>query len=330
MKSSSFQAYRVRELPGGGFQGRVEKMDVADLPPGDVLIRVHFSSLNYKDALSATGNRGVTRNYPHTPGIDAAGIVVESQNSNFQRGDAVIVTSFDLGMDTDGGFGQYVRVPGEWVLPLPNGLTLEESMVLGTAGFTAAMCVEKIIPAVSPNQGPVLVTGATGGVGSLACAILVKLGYAVTAVSGKADPGFLNGLGVSDIVGREAFLSDNGPPVLKGRWAAVVDTVGGDILATAIKSTRAWGVITCCGLVASPEFSLTVFPFILRGLSLFGMDSQHYPMAPRRRLWRKLAGQWKPNNLASMGSRIPLGEVDGAVADILAGKLKGRTLVDLR
>jgi acrylyl-CoA reductase (NADPH) len=329
MTDQTFDAFIVEQTGDKRYSGAVRQTRVSALPEGDVLIRVQHSSLNYKDALSATGNKGVTRNYPHTPGIDAAGTVADSRSSDFSPGDPVIVTSYDLGMNTAGGFGQYVRVPANWVVPLPDGLTLEESMILGTAGFTAAMSVEKLID-IPMDAGPVLVTGATGGVGSLAVAILARLGYTVTAVSGKQETGFLNDLGASEIISREAFVEDTQPPILPARWAAVVDTVGGDILAAAVKSTQAWGKVTCCGLVASPDLPLTVFPFILRGVSLHGIDSQHYPIAPRRALWQKLAHDWKPQDLAEMAARITLDQLPPAIDDMLKGRLKGRTVVNLR
>ncbi|HKK00161.1 MAG TPA: YhdH/YhfP family quinone oxidoreductase [Desulfotignum sp.] len=328
MKDQAFDAFVVEETADRQYRGSVKNVRIQDLPQGEVLIRVRYSSLNYKDALSASGNKGVTRNYPHTPGIDAAGIVAESSTPDIAAGDPVIVTSYDLGMNTAGGFGQYIRVPADWVVPLPDGLTLEESMILGTAGFTAAMSVEKIAD-IPPHTGPVLVTGATGGVGSLAVAILAKRGYTVAAVSGKPETDFLSQLGASEIIPRQTFVEDNKAPILKARWAGVIDTVGGDILATAIKSTRAWGKVTCCGLVASPELPITVFPFILRGVSLYGIDSQHYPKEPRQALWKKLAHEWKPDNLEKMASRIFLDQLNPAIENMLKGRLKGRTVVDL-
>jgi acrylyl-CoA reductase (NADPH) len=328
MPDKAFDAFIVEETDDRQYRGSVRQTRIRDLPEGDVLIRVCYSSLNYKDALSATGNKGVTRNYPHTPGIDAAGIVEESLAPGFVPKEPVIVTSYDLGMDTAGGFGQYIRVPADWVVPLPDGLTLEESMILGTAGFTAAMSVEKLTD-IPTDAGPVLVTGATGGVGSMAVAILTKLGYAVTAVSGKPETEFLKRLGASEIIPRQTFLEKAAAPVLKARWAAVVDTVGGDILATAIKSTRAWGRVTCCGLVASPDLTLTVFPFILRGVSLHGIDSQHYPSAPRRALWKKLACEWKPDHLKEMATHIGLAQLNPAIENMLNGRLKGRIVVDI-
>ncbi len=329
MENEKYFAFRVEENADRTFSHSIQHMDVGDLPPGEVLVRVQYSSLNYKDALSATGNRGVTRNYPHTPGIDAAGIVEQSQVTEFKKGDPVIVTSYDLGMNTPGGFGQYIRVPAGWVVPLPRELSLEQSMILGTAGFTAAMSVQRLISEVAPGQGPVLVTGATGGVGSLAAAILVRLGYQVAGVSGKPDTGFLQGLGVTEIISRDTFLEKTHPPILKALWAGAIDTVGGDILATAIKSIQEGGAVTCCGNVASPDLPITVFPFILRGVSLFGIDSQHCPMALRQTLWHHLSTDWKPDMLESMSTRIPLEALGPYIDQILAGRLKGRTLVDL-
>ncbi len=329
MENKAFQALVVEETESDNFTRSVQERNIDDLPEGDVLIRVGFSSLNYKDALSATGNRGVTRKFPHTPGIDAAGVVEASTSDEFQPGDKVIVTSYDLGMNTPGGFGQYIRVPADWVVPLPDTLTPEESMVLGTAGFTAAMSVERLVPGLDVNQGPVLVTGATGGVGSLACAILAKLGYTVSAVSGKPDDGFLSSLGVTEVISRQDFLENTDPPLLKTRWAGVVDTVGGDILATAIKGTQESGIITCCGLVASPNLPITVFPFILRGVSLMGIDSQHCPMPLRRDLWDCLANDWKPDLPDNMTEKVGLDGLESRIQQILQGQVKGRTLVDL-
>jgi acrylyl-CoA reductase (NADPH) len=328
MTDQAFDAFVVEQIGEGRYEGHIRQLSTPDLPKGDVLIRVRYSSLNYKDALSATGNKGVTRNYPHTPGIDAAGTVADSRNPEISPGDPVIVTSYDLGMNTAGGFGQYIRVPADWVVPLPDGLTLEESMILGTAGFTAAMSIEKLAD-IPPDAGPVLVTGATGGVGSMAVAILAKLGYAVTAVSGKPETDFLRQLGASDIIDRRSFVENNKAPILKAQWAGVIDTVGGDILATAIKSTRPRGKVTCCGLVASPDLPLTVFPFILRGVSLHGIDSQHYPREPRLALWKKLAHDWKPDNLKKMAAHISLDQLPPAIDNMLKGGLKGRTVVDL-
>ena len=329
MDNVSYKALIVEEPEKNKFTRQIKDAQTKDLPRGDVLIRVQYSSLNYKDALSATGNRGVTRKYPHTPGIDAAGIVEESSVDEIRKGEPVIVTSYDLGMNTSGGFGQYIRVPKEWVVKLPDGLNLKQSMIFGTAGFTAGMSVFKLTQTILPDHGSILVTGATGGVGSLAAGILSHLGYTVTAVSGKTDHSLLNSLGVHTILPRNEFLENTAPPILKPRWAGVIDTVGGDILATAIKSAHLDGVVTCCGNVASPDLPINVFPFILRGVSLLGIDSQHCPMAFRSAVWEKLATDWKFDYLENMVDEISLEGLNDKIDLMLKGKLKGRTIVNL-
>lgn len=329
MDNFSYKALIVEEPEKNKFTRQIRTASVSNLPEGDVLIRVKYSSLNYKDALSATGNRGVTRQYPHTPGIDAAGTVVESRVAEVKEGEEVIVTSYDLGMNTSGGFGQYIRVPADWVVKLPQGLTLKQSMIFGTAGFTAGMSISKLVRTISPAHGDILVTGATGGVGSLAAAILSHMGYSVTAVSGKTDTTFLKTLGVKAVIARNEFLENTKPPILKPRWAGVIDTVGGDILATAIKSTHQDGVVTCCGNVASPDLPINVFPFILRGVSLLGIDSQHCPMDFRSAVWGKLATDWKFDLLESIYDEIILEQLSPKIERILKGRLKGRTLVNL-
>ncbi|MBU1344470.1 MAG: YhdH/YhfP family quinone oxidoreductase [Proteobacteria bacterium] len=329
MNTLSYKALIVEETGKNEFSRQVKQANINDLPDNEVLIRVNYSSLNYKDALSATGNRGVTRQYPHTPGIDAAGIVEESRNSAVKKGEPVIVTSYDLGMNTKGGFGQYIRVPADWVVKLPKGLTLKQSMIFGTAGFTAGMSIFKLIQTIGPESGDILVTGATGGVGSLAAGILSHLGYAVTAVSGKTDTSLLKKLGVKQIIARDDFLANTAPPILKPRWAGVIDTVGGDILATAIKSTHQDGIVTCCGNVASPDLPINVFPFILRGISLLGIDSQHCPMAFRSIVWEKLSSDWKFDLLETIYDEIFIDQLTDKIDSILKGELKGRTLVNL-
>lgn len=330
MKSQTYEAYVVREVGDGRFAGTVEEKDVADLPAGDVLIRVRYSALNYKDALSARGNRGVTRRYPHTPGIDAAGIVEESEAKDFAPGDAVVVSGYDLGMNTPGGFGQYIRVPAGWVMKLTPGLTLKVSMILGTAGYTAGVSIHELARTVKPEHGEILVTGATGGVGVFAVGILAKLGYSVVAVSGKDDADtLLKPLGAKEIIGRESFLTPGNRALLNGRWAGVIDTVGGEILATAIKSTHPRGVVTCCGNAASPELPLTVYPFILRGVTLIGIACQHYPLPIRETILRKLAAEWKLDRLETIHSEIPLSGLDDKIDRMLQGHHMGRTVVNL-
>jgi acrylyl-CoA reductase (NADPH) len=330
MGDRSFKAIVVTETSEKTFTREIKDKAVSELPPGEVLVKVSYSSLNYKDALSATGNKGVTRNFPHTPGIDAAGVVEESSVDDFKPGEQVIVTSYDLGMNTSGGFGEYIRVPAGWVVKRPQNISLEESMVYGTAGFTAGLSVNALTHIIKPDDGEVLVTGASGGVGSLAIAILAKIGYQVVAVTGKTnEKEFLTGIGAKEIMSREDATDTSGRPVLKARWAGVIDTVGGDILATAIKSTNLNGVVTCCGNVASPELPINVFPFILRGVYLIGIDSQNCPMDKRSMIWGKLANEWKLDNLATIAKTVSLDELEENIELILQGKIKGRTVVDL-
>lgn len=325
------KAMVVSETENGEFSRDIVTSDISCLPLGEVLINVKYSSLNYKDALSATGNKGVTRKYPHTPGIDAAGVVVESTNKNFLKGDQVLVTGYDLGMNTSGGFSQYIRVPGEWVVKLPQNLSLRESMIFGTAGFTAALSVSKLVNyGIVPSDGDILVTGATGGVGSLAVAILHKCGYQVVAATGKPQSkDMLLQLGAKDIVLRDELDDQSNKPLLKTRWAGVIDTVGGNILSTALKLTQYGGCVTCCGNVASYELATTVYPFILRGISLLGVDSVQCPMNVRTGIWDKLSGEWKPENLDANVDEVSLIELNDKIDQILAGKLSGRTIINL-
>jgi len=330
MRHETFRALVAEEASPGQFRRQVEECRLADLPSHDVLVRVAHSSLNYKDALSATGHRGVTRHYPHTPGIDAAGTVVASEAADVRVGEEVVVTGFDLGMDTPGGFGQYIRVPAEWIVRRPAGLTLHETMRLGTAGLTAGLAVRELTARIDPGQGPILVTGATGGVGSVTVGLLCKLGYQVVAASGKADAAaHLHRLGDPAVVGREEVLADPQKPLLRPRWAGVVDTVGGDLLASAVKATRPEGLVMVCGNASSSELPLNVFPFILRGVKLAGVDSANCSLARRETVWRLLAGDWKLPALAEICTDIGLDDLDQAIGAILAGRVSGRVVVDL-
>ncbi|ADH86744.1 YhdH/YhfP family quinone oxidoreductase [Desulfurivibrio alkaliphilus] len=330
MKLKKFRALQVSE-EDGSFVRRVVTRDLAQLPDHEVLVRVCFSSLNYKDALSASGNRGVTRRYPHTPGIDAAGVVEESRSSEFKPGDEVVVSCYDLGMNTPGGLAEYIRVPAEWVMPRPSGLSLRQCMMYGTAGFTAAQCVARLVDfPVRPEDGKILVTGATGGVGILALAMLAGLGYRVCAVTGKAEQEeLLTRLGAEQVLGRAEAVDESGRMLLKGRWAGVVDTVGGPILATAVKSCRYDGLVTCCGNAASPDLPLNVYPFILRGVTLAGIDSAQCPMPRRRLLWQRLADLWQIKDLEALVTEIALEEVDEKITTILAGRHLGRVVVKM-
>lgn len=331
MHKKNFKAVLVQETEKNCFSREITYRDINDLPEGDVLINVKYSSLNYKDALSATGNKGVTRHYPHTPGIDGAGIVVESNNEKFNPGDKVIVTGYDLGMNTSGGYGQYIRVPSDWVVNLPNNLSLRESMIYGTAGFTSALSVYKLVSSgVKPEDGDILVTGATGGVGSTAVSILAKIGYNVVAATGKShEREMLMNMGAKEIIDRNELDDKSGRPLVKGRWSGVIDTVGGNILATAIKSTQYGGSVTCCGNVASHELPTSVYPFILRGITLYGIDSVQCPMGLRLEVWNLLSNEWKVDNLGENSEEVSLEELDSKIDMILKGNLKGRTIVNL-
>ncbi|NTV50300.1 MAG: YhdH/YhfP family quinone oxidoreductase [Geobacteraceae bacterium] len=332
MESSTlFKALVVDKPTDKQFARTIRERSISDLPHGDLLVRVHYSSLNYKDALSATGHPGVTRQFPHTPGIDAAGEVVACDNGTYEAGDKVIVTGNDLGMETDGGWGQYIRIPSDWAVRLPAGLSLQEAMAIGTAGLTAALCALKLEQAgVKPADGDILVTGATGGVGSIAVSILNQAGYRVVAATGKAsDEAFLRTLGAAEVITRDEVTTGSERPMLKERWAGVVDVVGGETLAAAIKSTRYGGVVTCCGLVGSIELPLNVYPFILRGVSLIGIDSVNCPAPIRRQAWEKLAGIWKPAHLTEVVTEVPLEGLEEKIRAILQGGIRGRVIVKL-
>ncbi len=330
-QSQQFRALVITETEPKTFSRKIETRNTDDLPAGDVLIRVHYSSLNYKDALSASGNRGVTRKFPHTPGIDAAGIVAQSSVEQFTEGEQVVVIGYDLGMNTDGGFGEYIRVPAGWVVKLPATLTPLEAMTYGTAGFTAAMSVDELVRnGVAPEDGEVLVTGATGGVGSMAVALLAKIGFNVVAATGKVESAtdFLRKLGATSIISREE-ATDTSRPMLRSRWAGVVDCVGGEMLETALASTKSNAVVAISGLVASPKINTTVFPFILRGVRLVGIESADFPIQKRAALWQKLATDWKLDNLATLAREVTLDTLNPEIDTILAGGQTGRVIVNL-
>jgi alcohol dehydrogenase len=329
---TTFRAFLVEKNEDGTFTRSVVDRELDDLPAGELLIDVKFSSLNYKDALSATGNPGVTRSYPHTPGIDAAGTILESTVSNFTAGDEVVVIGFDLGMNTSGGFSERVRVPAAWAVPLPQGLSLEEAMILGTAGFTAALSIHKLERAgMSPEGGPILVSGATGGVGSVAIKLLDQLGYEPHAVTGKEDQHeFLRSIGAREILSREDLEAGGDRPLLKELWGGVVDTVGGGMLFNAIKGLRYGQSAAACGLVNSPNIPATVLPFILRHVNLLGIDSVELPLSKKIEIWDKLAGVWKLTGLTELKkSTLSLNTLSEAIETILNGEMVGRGVVDL-
>lgn len=329
MSQNTFKAMVVTEGENNQFVKEIKDRAFDDLPPGDVLVNVKYSSLNYKDVLSTLGNRGVTKKYPHTPGIDAAGVVAESRSKDFNVGDEVIVTSYDLGMNTSGGFAQYIRVPADWVVKMPKGLSPRESMIFGTAGFTAALSVYRLVDyGATPDKGRILVSGATGGVGSVAVSILAKAGYDVTAINGIIDEkDYLLDIGAKEVISIEEATDSSGKPLLKGLWAGGIDTIGGEMLATMIKSIQQHGGVTCCGNVGFHELPLNVYPFILRGVTLMGIDSQNCPMPLRLKVWDKIAIDWKIERLERIATEVTLDELSARIEFVLQKKHKGRTVI---
>lgn len=325
--NTEFKAWRVTENDGQ-YAGREQTMSTGDLPEGEVLIQVSHSSLNYKDALSASGNKGVTRKFPHTPGIDAAGKVVESSASEIAVGSQVIVTGYDLGMNTDGGFGEYIRVPATWVVPMPGGWDAKTAMIYGTAGLTAGLSVQKLLTmGAKPEQGPVAVSGATGSVGSVAVELLSVLGFQVVAISGKPDrAGSLKELGAMDVVGRDT-LAEEKKPMLKPVFANAIDTVGGTPLAELLKQIKPGGSVTCCGLVAGPQLQTTVLPFILRGVNLLGVDSVEIPLDQKAAIWQKFSGEWACDVTEKTARVTGRDQLDTLLKAFLTGESAGKIVL---
>jgi acrylyl-CoA reductase (NADPH) len=328
--SETFRCFVVDQV-AQEVHGQVEERSLAELPEGEVLIRVSHSSLNYKDAMAATGHRGIVKTFPHVPGIDAAGTVVDSSDPAFHRGDEVITTGRERGVERWGGWSEYLRVPAAWVQPVPEGLTRREAMVLGTAGFTAAQCVAAIVEHdITPERGEIVVTGATGGVGILAIKILARLGYRAVAVSGKeSHREWLMEHGAARVVSRQEFVDASPRPLLSAQWAGGVDTVGGQTLTTVIRGMQHRGCVAACGVVGGAELPLTVYPFILRGVTLAGIDSAWCPDDRRKEIWRRLGDEWKPDDLEGLARDVALADVDTAVQSMLAGGTSGRTVVTL-
>ena len=327
--SESFRAFVARNEDGSGEQG-VETLTEADLPPGDVTVRVEWSSVNYKDGLAASPNGKVARISPLVPGIDLAGTVVASESPEFQAGDRVLANGYDLGVSHHGGFGELARLPADWVVPLPKGLEARQAMTLGTAGYTAALSVVEIERrGLEPGAGPVLVLGASGGVGSTAVGILAARGHEVWASTGKGDEtDFLRELGAHEILSREETSAESSRPLESERWAGCVDPVGGASLAYALRTMRDRGTVAASGVTGGPKLETTVFPFILRSVALVGIESSRTPIGERREVWRRLADDLRPNGLDRIARReVGLEELSGALADILAGKSRGRTVV---
>ena len=323
----TFNAFVVDEIEDQ-FKSSIKTLPIPELQDGYVLIDVLYSSLNYKDALSASGNKGVTKSYPFTPGIDAVGKIRLSKDNNFKEGDEVIVTGYDLGMNTNGGFGEIIHVPSAWVVPLPDNLSMEEAISFGTAGITAAASVDAVISRTDEFESPVVVSGATGGVGSIAVGLLSKLSIDVTAITGKEESSqFLKELGAKNIILRDDFCSEKIRPLDKTKFSGGVDTVGGEILSRIISQVDRHGVITCCGNVNSIKLETTVFPFILRGITLQGIDSAESPITYKKYLWDKIASDWQIGYSKSSIKIIKLYELAPEIDKILKGNQQGRVVV---
>lgn len=324
----TFRALRLHES-AGAVSAKLESIGIDDLSAGEVVVRVAYSGINYKDALAATGAGKIARRFPLVGGIDLSGTVVEDASGTFKPGDPVIATSYEIGVAHDGGYAEYARLPAGWVVPLPKGLSLQEAMALGTAGYTAALGVVRMERnGLAPDRGPVIVTGATGGVGSIAIDILAGLGYEVTALTGKADAEpYLRSLGASAIQLRASLDLTRVRALEKGLWAGAVDNLGGDVLSWLCSTMKQWGTIASIGLAASMELKTTVAPFILRGACLLGIDSAQTPMAIRREVWQRLATDMKPRHLAGMVRELTLDELPGAFTAFIEGRVTGRTVV---
>jgi putative YhdH/YhfP family quinone oxidoreductase len=323
------KAYVVNKIEDKKFESGIQDIEIPSIEENEVLIKVTYSSLNFKDALSSVGNPGVTRVFPHVTGIDVAGVIEESNSSKFNKGDKVLVTGYDMGMNTNGGHAEFVKVPDSWVVNMPENITDKEIMTYGTAGLTAALSVNELLNN-GITSGEVLVTGATGGVGSIAVSILSKLGFNVTAISGKEDKiPFLKELGAKEVILRKDFDVENKRPMGSEKYNGVIDTVGGNILAEALKVIKYDGVATCCGLTSSFELNTNVFPFILRGVRLIGIDSVEAKLEKKIAAWEKISSDFKIDNLDNLTNEITLDEIKEAYEALLAGKAVGRYLVKI-
>ncbi len=325
-----FKAILIDKREGAAQTAAVSNLELDQLPEGDVLVQVDYSTINYKDALAITGASPVVRKFPMVPGIDLAGTVLESQHGNWKKGDRVVLNGWGVGEGHWGGLSQFARLNGDWLIKLPQQFSSREAMIIGTAGYTASLCVDALVAhGVQPGAGEILVTGASGGVGSVAIALLSAAGYEVVASTGKAsEEAYLKSLGASAIIDR-ATLSEKGKPMQRERWAGVVDAVGSFTLANACAQTRYRGTVTACGLAQGMDFPASVAPFILRGVTLCGIDSVMAPTAPREAAWARLARDMDKSKLESIVTEIPLAEAVKVAEDVLAGKVKGRLVVDV-
>ena len=330
--NKTFKALVVEETSEGTFAKSIQERHVSDLPDNDLLIEVHYSSLNYKDAMSASGNKSITKNYPHTPGIDAAGVVVSDKSGTFSEGQEVVVFGYDLGMNTAGGLGQMIAIPADWALPCPEALSLKEAMIYGTGGLTAALSIQKLEKmGAKPSDGPVAVSGATGGVGTISIAILSQLGYESIAFSGKPEQSeHLKELGATEVRHRDTINEVGNRPVGRPLWANAIDTVGGDYLANLLKQTKPGGAVTTCGLAASASFSMTVLPFITRAVSLLGIDSVFIPLEDKKAIWQRVATDMKLPNLEQYAEEITLEQTPEYLERFIDGKAVGRYVVNVK
>jgi acrylyl-CoA reductase (NADPH) len=331
-KTTLFNALVVKETADNTFTKSICQRDISELPDNELLIEVHYSSLNYKDAMSASGNKRVSQHFPHTPGIDAAGIVVSDKSATFTPGQQVLVFGYYLGMNTAGGLGQMISIPANWAVPCPATLTLKEAMTYGTGGLTAALCIQKLEKlGAKPSDGPVAVTGATGGVGSMSVALLKQLGYDVVAFSGKPEQSeYLKTLGASEVLHRDVINDVNANPVGKTLWAHGIDTLGGEYLANLLKQLKPGGAVASCGLASSPELSLTVIPFITRGVSLLGVDSVYIPLTDKQHIWDRVATDMKLPQLDNYCEEITLGQTPEYLDRFFQSQVVGRYVVNMR
>jgi len=327
---TALKAYRIFN-EDGKVAGRYVDMQLDELDAGDVVIKVAYSGVNFKDALAATGKGKIIRRFPCIGGIDLSGTVMESADARFRKGDEVIATSYDIGVAHDGGYAQYARIPGDWIVPLPRGLDLFDAMALGTAGFTAALAVERMEhDGLKPGNGPVIVTGATGGVGSIAIDILTVAGYHVAALTGKeSETDYLKGLGAKEVILRSGLDLAKIKPLDKTTWAGAVDNLGGEVLAWLASTMQIGGTLASIGLAASHGLNTTVMPFILRGVSLLGVDSVNAPMALREKVWKRLGDDLKPRRLKSIVTTVDFADLPGVFDKVMNAKMRGRAAVKI-
>ena len=328
---NTFKALLVEETDNKKFTLNIVNRSVSDLPENDLLVNVHYSSLNYKDALSASGNKRVSAHYPHTPGIDAAGVVVRDKSGTFSPGDEVVMFGYDLGMNTPGGLGQMISIPANWAVKRPDNLTLKEAMSYGTGGLTAALCIQKLEKmGARPEDGPVAVTGSTGGVGSISIALLKQLGYSVVAFSGKPEQtAHLKSIGADEVLHRDVLNEAADLPMGKERWAHGIDTLGGDYLSNLLKQIKSGGGVSACGMASAISFSSSVYPFIIRGVSLLGVDSVYIPLSDKQHIWQRVASDMKLPNLQNLCEEISLEQTPEYLQRFMQAKVVGRYLVNL-